>query len=546
MLPSLANLPGLWALLGIPAILAIHFLQRRSRLVTTTTRFLLDNLAPVSATGRRFERLRNSRNLWLQLLTVLLVTWFLVQPRWLRPDTRQTIVLVLDSSLSLDAFLPDLDAALATALPPLANAAAQTDWIALESDLARPRLYSGLSLSDLRAALADWQPRLGTHDVTPALRLAGTLTRDQGTIVLVSDRPTPVPAGVEQLTIGQPIPNVGWIGLRTDQENWTALVRNHGPSPVETSWQINEDTPTSLKLDPGQTRALTGPFPTGADRVTLHLPADPFTIDDRLPIVRPLPKELTVTSSPDAKLTDFFARLTTSLRNARPTNTAPDLTLAEYDPLSPTDIPPRSITFLTDPSPVQSYVQGTIVAESDPLVADLNWQGLLVRDTFTVPAKENDQPLLWQGGRPLIFIRGTGPDRTLVLNFDLRQSNADRLPALIILLSRFADSVRAEKITFTRENFELNQPLDPTIPTNRAPDRPTFFERGEPTPLLAGATHFADPREADFSAAVTTNTLENVITKLAERNTEQDFLTPLWLLLFTAATITTWIPAKRK
>ncbi len=532
-MPTLANLPGLVALLGIPAILAIHYLQRRSRLVTTTTRFLLDNLAPVSATGRRFERLRNSRNLWLQLLAVLLVTWLLVQPRWLRPDTRQTLVLVLDSSLSMDAFRPDLDEALATALPPLAATAATTDWIALESDPTRPRLYSGNSLTDLRAALTNWQPHLGTHDVAPALRLARTLTRDQGSIIFVSDQPTPVPAGVEQLTIGDPIANVGWIGLRADETTWTALVQNHGPTPIDTTWQIDEDTPTPLRLDPGQTRALTGPFTS--DRLTLTLPADDFTVDDTLPIVRPLPKELTVTSPANAKLAGFFTRLTASLRNARASNNAPDLTLAEYDPLSPTAIPPRAITFLTDPSPVQSYVPGTIVAEPHPLVADLNWQGLLVRDTFTIPAMPEDQPLVWQGTRPLIFLRGS----TLVLNFDLRQSNADRLPALVLLLTRFADSIRAEKTTFTRENYELNQP---TTATTRAPNRPTFFEQ----PDLAAATHFADPREADFTEAKTTSTLKDATTTLTERNTQRDFLTPLWLLALTSATITTWIPARRK
>ncbi len=531
MLPTLSNLPGLFALLAIPAILAIHFLQRRSRQVTITTRFLLDHLAPVSATGRRFERLRNSRNLWLQLLAVLLVTWLLVQPRWLRPETRQTLVLVLDSSLSMDAFRSELDATLATALPPLAATAATTDWIALESDPTRPRLYSGDSLTDLRATLKDWQPRLGTHDVTPALRLARTLTRDQGTIVFVSDQPTPVPAGVEQLTIGDPIPNVGWIGLRTDETTWTALVQNHGPTPVDTTWQIDESAPTPLRLDPGQTRALTGRFPTESDRLTLLLPADDFTVDDLLPIVRPLPKELTVSSAPDAKLADFFTRLTATFRNARQTSTAPDLTLAEYDPLAPTEIPPRSITFLTDPSPVQSYVPGTIVAEDSPLVADLNWQGLLVRDTFTIPGKPEDQTLLWQGTRPLIFIRGD----TLVLNFDLRQSNADRLPALVLLLTRFADSIREKKTAFTRENYELAQSINANT---RAPARPTFFER----PDLAAAAHFADPREADFTKATTTTTLKDTITTLTERNTEQDFLTPLWLLLLTAATLTTWIP----
>ena len=99
-----SNPAGFWALLGIPAVLLIHFLQRESRRVRASTLFLLEQLAPESAQGRRFERLRNSAALWLQLLAVLLFAWLLAGPRWLRPDSVQKVVFVLDSSASMSAF----------------------------------------------------------------------------------------------------------------------------------------------------------------------------------------------------------------------------------------------------------------------------------------------------------------------------------------------------------------------------------------------------------------------------------------------------------
>ncbi len=465
---TLANLPGLWALLGIPAILAIHFLQRRSRRVTVTTRFLLDQLAPVSASGRRFERLRNSATLWLQLLAVLLVTWLLVQPRWLRPESRQTIVVILDSSHSMAAFRDRLETALNDQLAPLAASAAATDWIAIESDPAAPRIYSGPSFTELLAAIKEREPHLGTHDLTPALRLARNLARDQGTIVFVSDRPAELPDSVAALTIGNPIPNVGWIGLRTDEDTFTALVKNHGPSPVDVTWTIKEtDTTTPLHLDPGQTQSITGTFAPESDRITLRLTTDEFTSTTSSRSSDRCPKELRLSWSPDSSLSEFFTRVADTLVQARVTPNEADLTLAEYDPLSPTAIAPRSITFLTDPSPVRANVSGTIFAEPHPLVADLNWQGLLVRDTFSVTPQETDEALLWQGDRPLIFLRGTGPERSLVLNFDLRQSNADRLPALIILLDRFAESIREQKSTYHRQNFELNESLNLKVPKSK-------------------------------------------------------------------------------
>ena len=57
MLPIFANPAGLWVLLGVPAILAIHFLQQRARVARTSTWFLIEKLAPDSARGRTWDRL---------------------------------------------------------------------------------------------------------------------------------------------------------------------------------------------------------------------------------------------------------------------------------------------------------------------------------------------------------------------------------------------------------------------------------------------------------------------------------------------------------
>ncbi|MGC1480612.1 MAG: VWA domain-containing protein [Chthoniobacterales bacterium] len=537
--PTFANLAGLWALLAIPAILAIHFLQRRSRRAVVSTRFLLDSLTPVSATGRRFEHLRNSANLWLQLLAVLLVTWLLLQPRWLRPDSHQTIVLVVDSSLSMAAFRSEIDNAISTVLPDLADTAASTEWIAIESNPDSPPVYSGRSLAELRSAFDEWQPDLGSHDFAPALRLARSLARDPGTILFLSDRPSDLPPTVTQVNVGRPIPNVGWIGLQTDDETFTALIQNHGKSPVDTAWQIagSPDPPTPVQLEPGEIRSIRGSF-ADSDRLTLTLPEDQFPVDNTLPIVRPLAKELRIRWPADSQLAEYFARISDSFENTRRTPEQADLTLATYSTLAPTPVAPSSITFVTDPAPPSSVAPGTITAENHPLVADLNWRSLLVRDSFTVPPREGDEPLLWIADRPLVFLR----DQALVINFDIRHSNAERLPAFVILLNRYAESLRQQRLAFHRENFELSQPLAVDSDSRISPSRPAFFQIApDDIPLLDGASHFADPREADFADAATSSTISETQTALLTRNTEQDLLTPVWLLLLGAVTIGTWV-----
>ncbi|MEQ1749984.1 MAG: BatA domain-containing protein, partial [Prosthecobacter sp.] len=111
---SFTSPTALWCLLGIPAVLAIHFLQRRSRREVITTLFLLQQMRRESETGNRFERLRPSIPLWLQLLMVLLFTWLLAGPRWMKNEAVQRIAIVMDSSASMQAFLPQAEEAVRT------------------------------------------------------------------------------------------------------------------------------------------------------------------------------------------------------------------------------------------------------------------------------------------------------------------------------------------------------------------------------------------------------------------------------------------------
>lgn len=556
------NPAGWWALLGVPAILAIHFLQRKSRRVTTSTLFLLDQLSPVSAQGRRVERLRNSIPLWLQLLAVLILAWLLAQPKWLRSDSAQTVVVVLDSSISMKVWRQAALDALSRRLEQLSKAAARTEWIVSESDTTRPTLYSGGSLEELREKIHVWRPDLGTHDPGAALRIAQSLLRDDGVAVFVSDRDRPLPEGIRLLAVGEPFDNVGFIGVRVDDGRWTAMVRNHGSQSQRRSWHVEVNgqpgPAAELALGAGETKVLQGELPAGADRCDLRLEPDRFESDDRLPLVRPEPKRLLVAIQPDTPLDDFFRRFAASIPNttAAPADRA-DLRLERYDPLAPSPASPRSILAVSDAAKSDRYLTGPIVAEDHPLTEGLGWQGLLCRDTLGLRPKADDEVLLWQGERPLILLRGRGADRSLVINFDLLQSNADRLPAFVVLLTRFVENVRRAKVAPERINAETNQALavathdagpapemqpgSNTAGVLRTAGEPDFFEvvqGGER--LVAGAAHFSDPREADFRDAATVDTLDGALRAQVERNSREDFLSPVWALLLGVVMIANW------
>ena len=556
---SFGNPLGLLALLAIPAILAIHFLQRESRRVVTSTLFLLEPLAPESAQGRRFERLRNSVPLWLQLLSVLLLTWLLVQPRWLSRTSTHRVVIVLDSSVSMLPFRDELVRSLDEQTERLERGAAKTEWHLTGSDPTRGKLYSGADRAAVLAAVREWKPHLGAHDVAPALQMGQALLRGSGTVVFATDRPPNVPEGVRVVAVGEQLENCGFAGATAEDREWRVLVRNYGRTAQRRTWWVEANGQRSpkqeLTLEPGQSVALNGAIPEGADACELHLDADPFTLDDRLPIVLPQPKRLQIATAANAPFAEFFTQLLQSIEAVDPVGRKPDLALAVYDPFKPALPDATAIVFVADPAPSTKLLPGNVVAENHPLNAESNWSGLLCRESLRVATKPGDQTLVWQGDRPLIFLRENGATSLLVVNFDIRASNATRLPAFVLMLHRFVEGVRNAKVAGEARNVQTNQLLTvaahptqppPTIDGEaagilRAPAEPRFFEvkQGDNV-LLRGAAQFADAREADFRDAAAIDGLGDAAARLVEQHSEPDFLAPLWALLLSGAMIASW------
>lgn len=225
---TFAHPAALWCLAALPVVVAIHFLQRRSQRQIITTLFLLQPWRRESEVGHRFERLRTSLPLLMQLLSVLVLTWLLAAPRWAHPDAVQRLALVLDSSASMTAFRPEAEQAVAEVLN-LRLPQVRAELALLVSDPSQPALYHGDSATDLLTALSRWQPDLGVHDVSPALRAGRELVTARGNLVLVTDHtsPQPLPWQATCVAVGHEKANVGWAGARVEERegqlHWRAL-----------------------------------------------------------------------------------------------------------------------------------------------------------------------------------------------------------------------------------------------------------------------------------------------------------------------------------
>ena len=494
-----ANPWGLLALAALPAIVAIHFLQERSRRVRASTLFLLERAAALPAGGIRLEKFRNSLPFWMQMLAATALAWLLADPRWIAKESRQTVVVVLDSSASMQAARQETLDLLARRLVAWDAVAARTDWHLLETGPGRPPLHAGRELPAMLAAARGWRPTLGTHDFSESLAVAATLVPPgAGAVILVTDRPTEVPGGVGLLSAGTAFDNVGFSGGDVegagDGAAWRVLVTNHGAAPQERAVTARSAAaggefaplgpPEVVSLAPGQSRTLQGPWPAGAERMLLSLAIDRFGGDDTLPLVRPVSRTVKVAvtiGGPTGELLGRVVKVASGVELVAD-SAAADLVVGRFGSEATTD----GIEVATDdlpaadaaepPAPAAAAEQrksgkpaafdpAWVAAEDTALTRDLGWGGLLSGPAGNLGLTAADEPLLWKGGRPLAFVRTTGLPggrnvQSLVLNFDVAASTAARSPAVVVLVQRFIDRIRTRIARPWADNFDTGQVID--------------------------------------------------------------------------------------
>ncbi|WP_411825287.1 vWA domain-containing protein [Luteolibacter sp. AS25] len=584
-----ANPLGLLALLGLPIVLAIHFLQRKSITIPVSTLFLLERTQREATSGRRFERLLPSIPLWMQLLAVLLLAWFLAEPRFQKENSVQRVAIVLDTSASMSVFKGDAIATLRDKIPALQGSASSMEITLLPSTPGADRIYSGASTEEMLDALENFPLSAGLSDPSYALRLARSIVSKDGAVIYLTDTPKEhLPYESQLISVGKSTDNVGFTGISFEEKGgtliWQALIRNYGDAPVTRSWSLvtseGGTRPKEFEIAPKSFVTIQAAFPRTGTDVRVTLTEDDFPLDDTLPIIAPKPKELNLFTATSPAFRGLTERLLRSLQSTRPSNDAAssDLIISSYDPLDPSVPDTNSILFVEDPTSVGKYLKGGILAEADPLMDGINWQALLVRETLELPRLPEDRVLLWQEKRPLIFLREKSGNQTLCFNFDLRLSNATSQPAFIVLLHRFAESIRLRKIAPQALNLETGQairiatnPESPVIaiatdpsgkkipspPSGRAPQIPGFLtiSQQEPSllklgaivpasdeerPLLTAAVHFADTREADLTGCAPSDLQIISSGSTLKKHTSADPLARLWVLLLSIGLLIAW------
>jgi hypothetical protein len=573
---------GWLGLLGLPVVVLLFMLQQKSRPQRTSTLFLLEHLMPESRGGRRLQRLVQSVPLWLMLAAVALLTWLLLDPRKVDQRSRQSVVVVLDSSLSMQAFEARRKGAMQDPLERLAATAGRSHWVLMETDLGKPLLYRGEALSGLWEALEGWKAQMGTHETSDALKAARLLAGADGLVVFVTDSKPEVPEGTGWIAVGERLENVGFAGgvVRRGASSgagasWEAVLRNYSDRAMKTQWRVEgmEAQARPLELQAGEGVLLKGNFPPGEREVVLALEPDAFGLDDRIPLLVPEEKVLQVSfvraagTGPEmSAFMQAMGRFLPGFREARE-GTVPDMVVLSGQSRNLSGYGKNAVVFYRGTGGKHSA--SLPVMETHELTRDLSWNGLLADPLEWAAPLSGDEILLWKDGKPLIVLRtvetAQGPACQLHFLFDFEQSNASRLPACVVLLYRFCELIRAEAVGYSSGNVVFGQVLQikgmPGKPVEtagravagthpRAPVHASFFNVSQEGRILfRGASQFSETLEADFRLAETADGTGQLVLKQGRANSEKDAWAPVWILLLGGCLLSAWwweAPARAK
>lgn len=583
-----ANPWGLLGLLGLPAVLAIHFLQRRTKEIPASTLFLLEAAMQAPPAGRRWEKLVPSLPLWMQLLGVLLLTLILAAPRWPWQWRSRPLAVVVDDSASMLVFREKAVEKFANMAESLRKFGIRSEYLILPARPDAPRIHAGEDASEAAKALMVFEPNGGPVDPTATLRLARERVGPEGLVVYLTDTPgITLPADVALVSVGKPLPNTGITGVTVSRENnglrWEAMLANRGTRDADVAWTLALDdqaeSATGRIMVPARGIAsIGGLLPTDAARCELILPGDDFTPDDRFPFVKAGPRPLYFQDMlPETLgwLGSMLVKGVPALEKALDADEA-DFTLAGSSDGTFPVLENAILLGIATEQESKGVLAGPPVAARHAWNDGLSWEGLAVEKQSLLEANPDDTPLVWLGAEPVISLRsplrndnGT-PFRQLVFHFNPDRSNLRRLPASAILLLRYCESLRATKAATAWERVDPGQPLGSLLPPGgsplaldlvsrggqtlssreiapglraglRAPERPGFFRvREGETILIEGAVAFADAREGDFSECGPADTFNATAIGTTKTDPADDAWWRLALLLVLAALLVSW------
>jgi len=464
---------ALFALLAVPAVLALHLFRRRYRPRRVAAAFLFAQDHLVASAGRRRTPLVRSPSLWLELAAAAAAALWLSGPRLFTFGSVPHVVAVLDDSASMRARGRDGETCAARARSVVSRELERAGGdakVTLIATGARPRLLAGprANVAAARAALAAFAPQQSHHDVESALGLARELGSDATSLLFVTDaRPPASAADFAVQAVGEPLDNAALVNARrlrgesgerlfVDAVAFTRAAL-HTTLAVRLPAAGSELATRSLELGDGQVARFEFELPPGVGAVEVALGADALDLDDRCVLLpEPLRPVGVGVRLPAAVVRDLQVGHAMAALGARVETARAD---ADLD-------------FVTEPSdgafgvqvvvaagapPIESWVAPFLMDRREPLLRGLSLHGVIWSAGSPGAAGRG---LAFAGEHALLGEEVLAGDRLRVhLNLDAGKTNLATSPDWPILFANLVEAARARLPGPARVNLRLGEPV---------------------------------------------------------------------------------------
>lgn len=482
-----ANPLGLFGLLALPTILAIHLFHRRFPPLLVAGLHLWGAEVRVPASGRKRERLPISRSLILELLAALLLTMVLAQPRVSDSGKVLHLIAVLDDSASISAVGADGTSSRDRAVAELTRrmeAAPRGSRATLILTGRRPVMLAGPAVEweVAETSLSRWQPTLPGHDILPALDMAVQLAENGGKVLFISDalpaNDQPFPNEAEVVAVGESLSNVAIRAARWTVDSATLVghvflrVKNEGPRPaIVTVEGRSRDAVvfrSELELSPEEELPLETDVAGGLGRLVISVDAarDSLAADSIVSLVEP--KVRTVRVAVDLPADHSAVRPVQRVLSIASDVEISDTAAAHVTIASAGVLPEsrRNLWWL-GVGPVDSSaaaVKGArdllgpyLKEKRDPLLEGVSLGGVIWGGVQ--PVSFSATPVI-SAGSELLLARLSGTQTTaLLLNIDLERSNLPESPDWPILINNLIEQRRNSLPGLQRWNYRLNEDI---------------------------------------------------------------------------------------
>ena len=534
---------GLLGLLAIPAILVIHLFRRRFPVHPVAGLFLWPEPTRDPSSGRRREKLRRSRSLFLELLLAALLTFILLDLR--RPTARDVehLVVVLDTSASMtarDANHDTLEAA-RERMRGLTSTLRRNAAVTIVTTERPPVVLAGpaATVSEARARIAGFTARrIGRgHDPLAAFELAREISGSDATLHWITDRDDEefsAAGSVHLHAVGQARPNTALLAVRRerrsdkgqDQEQERDAggddnvdriflrLRHFGNDRASVTVDVtrtSDDTSLArevVALSPdGETRIAFDVAAGDAD-LRITIPTDALAVDNEAILVRPAPRRVRCRigrTSPGVRtfLERTLGVIDTAVVIAHKTDETPDnnrpVDILFTGPLAatgatestwwcrigafapPTDTDPVSDTTTTPSGDDRRHP--VIVDRSHPLTRNFYPDGL--RWPARTSRVDLGFPLASRGSTTLIGETRRGEAIDIAVNVDFDASDLVDRPAGVTLVHDIILLRRAALPGSSAADIGLDERCDLRVADPRAGRLTLHAPTGSPRPLTS-------------------------------------------------------------